>query len=118
MERRYHSDKSITFLLGKNCVNAGRNGLKPGQVYESELTNEESKFVDRVLSESKHSIGEKVHETILKNGLDYLADCAQKGEDVEEKITICMGRSYDKRFVWHTDYQFKLMDAMKEGGIF
>ena len=66
----------------------------------------------------RHSTSKNVHETILKYGLDYLAECAKKGEGVGEKINSCMGRAYDGRFVWHTDYQFKLMDAMKEGGIF
>ena len=45
-------------------------------------------------------------------------DIYRKGEDVVNQISNCGGRAYDKRFVWHVDYQTKLMNAMKEGGIF
>ena len=64
------------------------------------------------------SLGENVHETILKTGLDYLAECAKMGEDVDEKILSALGRAYDLRPDWYTDYQTKLKDAMKEGGLF
>jgi hypothetical protein len=59
-----------------------------------------------------------VSESILKSGLDHLAECARKGEDVYDKVFNALGRAYDKRFDWHTDYQMKIMNAMKEGGLF
>jgi len=62
-----------------------------------------------------HSTSKNVHETILKNGLDYLVECTKEGEDTEGKIYDCMARAYNKRYSWCTDYQFKIMDAVKEG---
>jgi len=78
---------------------------KPGHVYNQ---------ADIEILNGK-SLSDNVHETILKEGLDYLAECARKGEDVEEKVFNALGRAYDLRPDWHMDYQIKLMHAIKEG---
>jgi hypothetical protein len=61
------------------------------------------------------SVSKNVHETILKIGLDYLINDLKNGEAIvaeNTSIIKALGRVYDAKFDWCTDYQFKLMNAM------
>lgn len=100
--------KRSSIVLGAPVKVNSWTGRKDGWVYSEAdigLMNGRSK-------------GKNVHETLLKYGLDYLADSARAGIDIDEKLSDVMGRAYDGRYEWVTDYQTKLMNALKEGGLF
>lgn len=122
MEKRYVKSNAINLvnLMVIGSSSSDCNQYSPQHFsYFREISKSDMESLNRGISKinmeslNGKSLSDNVHETILKDGLDYLTKCARKGEDVEEKIFNALGRAYDLRPDWHTDYQFKLMNAMK-----